>query len=67
MIREDIVQLVESIAQSGGTIHGFPASKMFMILKEGISRNARLRAEQDQFPGQGGKDRYCPSPVSRTN
>lgn len=56
----EVLQLMETLAQSGEKVHGFPASKMLSILQEGIARNARLLAEQEQFPGQGGKEKYNP-------
>lgn len=56
----EVLQLMETLAQSGEKVHGFPASKMLSILKEGMDRNARLRVEQEQFPGQGGKEKYNP-------
>lgn len=60
MVKPEVVELLETLAKSGEKVHGFPASKMLVILQEGIARNARLRVEQEQFPGQGGKQRYIP-------
>lgn len=53
-----VIPAVRELAERRGTIHGVPAVEILRLLEESRVLSEQIAAEQEAFPGQGGRQRY---------